>query len=87
MVGGVVAFCGPIGFIGLMAPHFTRLVMGHRHRILLPAAFFVGGAFLVLCDTAARTMMAPSEIPVGIVTALLGGPFFLLLLVIHSRAR
>ena len=80
MVGGVVAFCGPIGFVGLMAPHICRLLIGPDHRYLTPATLLFGGAFLVICDTVARTFMAPTEIPVGIVTALLGGPFFIWLL-------
>jgi iron complex transport system permease protein len=79
-VGGVVAFCGPIGFIGLMAPHICRLVLGPDHRRLAPASILLGGVFLVLCDTVARTVLAPAELPVGILTALLGGPFFLWLL-------
>lgn len=80
MVGAVVALCGPIGFVGLMAPHICRLLIGPDHRWLTPATLLFGGAFLVLCDTVARTIMAPTELPVGIVTALLGGPFFLWLL-------
>ncbi len=81
MVGAVVAACGPIGFVGMMAPHICRLLIGANHRILLPATFLFGGSFLTLCDTLARTIIAPVEIPVGILTALLGGPFFLWLLV------
>jgi iron complex transport system permease protein len=80
MVGAVVAVCGPIGFVGLMAPHICRLLIGPDHRYLTPATLLFGGAFLVLCDTLARTVMAPTELPVGIITALLGGPFFLWLL-------
>jgi iron complex transport system permease protein len=80
MVGGVVAFCGPIGFVGMMAPHICRLLVGASHRHLLPATFLFGGLFLALCDTLARTLAAPLEIPVGVITALIGGPFFLLLL-------
>ena len=80
MVGAVVAMCGPIGFVGLMAPHICRLLIGPDHRWLMPATLLFGGAFLVLCDTLARTAMAPTELPVGIITALLGGPFFLWLL-------
>lgn len=80
-VGGAVAICGPIGFVGMMAPHICRLLVGADHRTLAPAALLFGGAFLALCDTLARTLIAPAEIPVGVVTALLGGPFFLWLLV------
>jgi iron complex transport system permease protein len=80
MVGGVVAACGPIGFVGMMAPHICRLVVGSQHRHLLPASCFFGAAFLVVCDTLARTVIAPAELPVGVLTAFLGGPFFLWLL-------
>jgi iron complex transport system permease protein len=80
MVGAVVAACGPIGFVGLMVPHICRLLVGPDHRLLLPASLAAGGTFLTLCDTVARTVIAPSELPVGIITALLGGPFFLALL-------
>ncbi|MBU1260717.1 MAG: iron ABC transporter permease [Planctomycetes bacterium] len=80
MVAGVVAFCGPIGFVGLMAPHICRLLVGHDHKILTPAAILFGGAFLTLCDCVARTIIAPAEMPVGVITALLGGPLFVWLL-------
>jgi len=85
MVGAVVAVCGPIGFVGLMAPHICRLMVGPEHRRLYPATLLFGGAFLVICDTAARTVMAPTELPVGIITALLGGPFFLWLLLARRQ--
>ncbi len=84
MVGGVVAGCGPIGFVGMMAPHICRLLVGPNHRILLPASILFGGAFLVVCDTAARIVLAPAELPVGVITAFLGAPFFLWLLVRQS---
>jgi len=80
MVGSVVAFCGPIGFVGLMAPHICRLLIGPDHRLLFPATWLLGGTFLLTCDTVGRTIMAPAEMPVGVITALLGGPFFLWLL-------
>jgi iron complex transport system permease protein len=80
MVGAVVAFCGPIGFVGLIVPHICRLLVGPDHRTLLPATLLAGGAFLVICDTVGRTVMAPAELPVGVITSLLGGPFFLWLL-------
>jgi len=76
----VVAFCGPIGFVGLMVPHICRLLVGPDHRFLFPATWLLGGTFLVVCDSVGRTIMAPSELPVGVITALLGGPFFLWLL-------
>lgn len=76
-VGALVAVAGPIGFVGLVVPHLLRGWIGASHRFLLPACFLGGAAFLVLCDLASRTLLAPAELPVGIVTALLGGPFFL----------
>jgi len=80
LTGTVTAFSGPIGFVGLIVPHTVRLIGGPDHRTLIPASFFLGSAFLVLCDTLARTLFAPAEIPVGVITAILGGPFFILLL-------
>jgi iron complex transport system permease protein len=80
MVGGVVATCGPIGFVGLVVPHVGRFIVGARHRRLAPFSILAGGTFLVVCDTVGRTVVAPVEIPVGIVTALVGGPFFLVML-------
>ncbi|WP_372806842.1 FecCD family ABC transporter permease [Pontiella sp.] len=80
MVGGVVAVCGPIGFVGMMSPHICRLLVGADHRRLLPATLLFGGLFLTVCDTLSRMLIAPAEVPVGILTALLGGPFFIWLL-------
>lgn len=80
LAAGAVSVAGVIGFVGLMTPHLLRLVIGADHRRLLPAAVLGGATLLVLADLAARTIVAPSELPVGIVTALLGGPFFLFLL-------
>ena len=79
-IGGVVAACGPIAFVGIIAPHICRLLVGVNHRYLAPATFLFGGLFLTVCDTLARVLAAPSEIPAGIITALIGGPFFLWLL-------
>jgi iron complex transport system permease protein len=81
MIGVIVSICGPIGFVGLMCPHICRLIVGPEHRRLLPATVLFGGAFLVACDTVARTVFSPTELPVGIFTAFLGGPFFLWLLI------
>jgi iron complex transport system permease protein len=78
--GAAVSVGGPIGFVGIIVPHLTRLVVGADHRLVLPASALFGGAFLVACDALARTAFAPLELPVGIVTALIGGPFFLWLL-------
>lgn len=80
MVGVIVSTCGPIGFVGLVCPHVCRMLFGPEHRRLLPATLLFGAAFLVACDTASRTVFAPTEIPVGIITSLVGGPFFLWLL-------
>lgn len=76
-----VSLAGPIGFVGIIVPHLVRLIVGVDHRIVLPASALVGAAFLVACDVAARTLFGGVEIPVGVVTAILGGPFFLWLLV------
>lgn len=80
LTAAAVAVSGVIGFVGLVVPHIARLAWGHRHRALLPAAFVGGGALLVLADTLARTVVAPRELPVGVVTALIGVPVFTLLL-------
>lgn len=85
MVGAVVAVAGPIGFVGLIVPHLLRRWVGHGHVLLVPAAFLGGAVFLALCDLAARRVMAPAELPVGVVTALLGGPFFLWALLWRRR--
>jgi iron complex transport system permease protein len=80
ITGATVAACGLIGFVGLMVPHAMRLIVGPDHRRLLPASALAGAAFLVVADGLARTVMAPREIPIGVITAFLGGPFFLFLL-------
>lgn len=80
VTGAVVSVSGMIGFVGMVVPHAVRMMIGSDHRLLLPASALVGGMFLVVSDTIARTIFAPAEIPVGIVTALTGGPFFLYLL-------
>jgi iron complex transport system permease protein len=79
--GAAVTVGGPIGFVGIIIPHLVRLLVGPDHRLVLPAATLFGASFLVACDVLARTVMAPLELPVGIVTALIGGPFFLWLLI------
>jgi len=76
-----VALAGPIGFVGIVVPHLVRLLVGVDHRIVLPASALFGASFLVACDLVARTLLAPVEMPVGVVTAIIGGPFFLWLLV------
>ncbi|MBN2717034.1 MAG: iron ABC transporter permease [Deltaproteobacteria bacterium] len=81
MVAAVVSACGPIGFVGMMAPHICRLLIGADHRHLTWASLLFGGIFLTWCDVLARMLIVPAEIPVGIITALLGGPFFIWLLI------
>jgi iron complex transport system permease protein len=85
LTGLVTAFTGPIGFVGLIVPHALRLWLGADHRLILPCSFLLGAAFLAVCDTLARIVLAPAEVPVGVITALLGGPFFIWLL--RSRRR
>ena len=79
--GAAVSISGPVAFVGLVVPHMVRLLVGSDHRLVLPASGLFGAAFLIACDLLARTLFAPVEVPVGIITALIGGPFFLWLLV------
>lgn len=79
--GVAVSLAGPIGFVGIIVPHLVRLLVGADHRLVIPAAALFGGAFLIGCDALARTVMAPVELPVGVVTSVIGAPFFLWLLV------
>ena len=85
-VGAAVSVSGIVGFVGLVAPHLVRLAVGPGHRTLLPAAALLGAGLLAFADLAARTIVAPAELPLGIVTALIGAPFFLYLLLQRSRA-
>jgi iron complex transport system permease protein len=78
--GAAVSLAGPVSFVGIVVPHLVRLIVGADHRLVLPASAFFGAAFLIGCDLVARTIIAPVELPVGIVTAIVGGPFFLWLL-------
>ncbi len=80
MAGATVAACGLIGFVGLIVPHGVRMAVGPDHRKLVPASALAGAAFMVAADIVARTILSPEEIPIGVVTAFLGGPFFLCLL-------
>jgi iron complex transport system permease protein len=80
-----VSLSGLIGFVGLVVPHAVRLVFGPDHRLMVPLSGIVGAVFLVVADTLARTVIAPAQLPVGVVTAIVGGPVFLVLLVKHSR--
>ncbi|MDQ3347495.1 MAG: iron ABC transporter permease, partial [Acidobacteriota bacterium] len=79
--GAAVSVGGPGGFVGIIIPHLVRLMVGSDHRVVLPASVLFGAAFLIACDVVARTVMPPLELPVGVITALIGGPFFLWLLV------
>jgi iron complex transport system permease protein len=80
-----VAASGPIGFVGLVAPHAARLLVGAAHARLLPVSALFGAILLLLADDIARTVLAPLELPVGVITALLGGPFFLYVLKTRQR--
>lgn len=86
-VGTAVAFCGVIVFVGIVAPHMVRIAIGPAHRALLIGAALLGGILMLLADTLCRLIVAPAELPIGIVTSLLGAPFFLALLIGRSRAQ
>ncbi len=85
ITGVLVAVGGAIGFVGLVVPHMVRLMVGARHRLLLPVCMLAGAIFMVWCDTAARTVFDPRELPVGIITAMIGAPAFLLVLLRFRR--
>jgi iron complex transport system permease protein len=85
LVGAAIALAGPIGFVGLIVPHALRALIGPSHRALLPASMFGGATLLVVCDTLARTVIAPAHLPTGAVTAVLGGPLFVKILVGQKR--
>jgi iron complex transport system permease protein len=78
--GAAVSLAGPVAFVGIVVPHLVRLMVGAQHRLVLPSSGLIGAAFLVVCDVIARTLFGPLELPVGVVTALVGGPVFLWLL-------
>jgi len=80
LIGAVVSFSGLIGFVGLLVPHLLRMIFGADHRILIPASALGGAIFMVIADTIARTIISPNELPVGVVTAFAGAPFFIYLL-------
>ena len=86
LVTAAVSFCGAIGFVGLIIPHAIRLLIGPRHLRLMCIAPLVGAAFLLVCDTAARTVLLPQELPVGVITGVLGGPIFIYLLFREQRS-
>jgi iron complex transport system permease protein len=85
LVGVAIALAGPIGFVGLVVPHALRALLGPDHRLLVPASMFGGATLLVVCDTLARTLTAPAHLPTGAVTAVLGGPFFIYILIQRKR--
>ena len=87
IIGVIVSMFGIIGFVGLIIPHITRLIMGSNYKVLLPFSIIYGAAFLVFCDTVARLIILPSEMPVGSITAVFGAPFFVFLLVKNRRER
>lgn len=87
LTGVMVAVVGPIGFVGLMIPHTTRMLVGTEHRYVLPVAAGIGAIFLVWVDVLSRISFAPSEVPVGVITSLIGGPFFVWMLYRHSTPR
>jgi iron complex transport system permease protein len=80
MTAAAVSVSGLIGFVGLVIPHLARILVGPDHRVLIPSAFLTGAIFLVFCDAAARSISSSTELPVGIITALFGGPFFIYML-------
>jgi iron complex transport system permease protein len=80
ITGALVSVSGTIGFVGLITPHMMRFFVGHNHKALVPATWLAGAAFLVLCDTLARSAFAPLQVPIGVVTALVGTPLFIVLL-------
>jgi iron complex transport system permease protein len=87
LTGAAVAVSGSIGFVGLVIPHLIRLITGPNHRHVLPLSMLVGGGFLVLADLGARTIIAPKELPIGVITALIGAPVFAALLVRERVGR
>ncbi len=87
LTGAAVAVSGTIGFVGLVVPHMIRLVTGPNHRFLLPLSLLYGGAFLVLADLAARTIISPRELPIGVITSLIGAPLFAFLFIKRTKRK
>lgn len=87
LAGAAVSFAGLLGFVGLIVPHIMRRLVGNRHSLLIPMSAMGGGTLVLLCDLAARVVFAPYEIPVGIILSLLGGPFFIVLVLTQRRAQ
>ena len=87
VTGTMVAVSGAIGFVGLVVPHITRMLVGSEHRRVLPVAALLGAIFLVIVDLLARVLFAPMEVPAGVITSLVGGPFFVWMLIRNSRRQ
>jgi len=87
ITASLVCICGIIGFVGLIIPHMMRLLVGPNHKILIPTTCLAAAIFMVACDTLSRTIFPPLEIPIGVITAILGAPVFILLLKIKQRIR
>lgn len=85
LIAGIVSECGPIGFVGMIVPHFGRIIVGHNHKNLMPFVILFGGAFLIFCDLLSRVFFANFLLPVGVITSLLGGPFFIYFLLQKKR--
>ena len=86
-VGIGVALTGVIAFLGLVVPHLVRMTLGSNHRTVVPASALLGGMLLLVADVISRTILAPTELPVGILTALVGGPFFIYLIMVEQKGR
>lgn len=87
LTGAAVAVSGSIGFVGLVIPHLVRMIVGPNHRHVLPLSMFIGGGYLILADVIARTVVAPKELPIGVITAIIGTPVFALLLIRQKIGR
>ena len=87
MTACLVCICGMIGFVGLIIPHTVRLIVGPNHKVLIPASCLGGAAFMVICDTIARTSFRPTEIPIGVITSIVGAPIFIILLKRNQKVR
>lgn len=85
LTGAAVAVSGTIGFVGLVIPHLTRLLWGPDHKFLLPLSILTGGSFLILADLISRTIISPTELPIGVITALIGAPVFAVILLQRKR--
>ncbi len=84
-IAAVISATGPIGFVGMIIPHVMRMFISYKNKILIPVSFIFGGAFLVTCDSFARTIIAPAELPVSIITSIIGAPFFIFLILKTSK--